>query len=140
MGFSQEDRTAFCKVLLATRNITEAAKAIGRTRRQAYTQRRLDPVFRASWDDAVNTYVDNLESKLIGRCTEGTLEAVYHRGEVVGHKTIHDNGTALRLLQALRPERYALAHAGMDDDDTERKWRDALGAMDDSIGGDTGDS
>ena len=83
---------AFLAALSDTPNVSNAARLAGITRQAAYQARDADPAFKAAWDEAVATSVDDLE----GRVHEATR--------------VIDSPTALQaamfLLKAHRPEKY----------------------------------
>ncbi len=73
----------FIKHLANTGTIAAAAKLAGVHRRTAERWRESDPVFKARFDEAMNTAMDKVESALMHRAVEGTMEYVVSAGRVV---------------------------------------------------------
>lgn len=82
-------RAKFLAVLAKTCNVSEAARASNIPRRTAYNWRDTDAEFRAAWDDAEATAVDDLEGVVYERAMAG-----------------HSDRLAEILLKAHRPNKY----------------------------------
>lgn len=96
----------FLAALRAAPNVSEAARAVGITRQAAYARRDADPAFAAAWDDAIEESTDRLVGECYRRAVEGTIEEVYHQGEVCGHRRRYSDQLAITLLKAHRPRVY----------------------------------
>ena len=57
-------RETFLAALADTPNVAAAARLAGVARPYVYEVRGLDPEFKAAWDDAVETSVDDLEGRV----------------------------------------------------------------------------
>lgn len=101
---------AFLVAMRETCNVSESARTAGVGRQTAYDHRNQLPDFAAAWDDAEAQGVDALEREARRRALEGTLEPVFHRGEVVGHIRRYSDTLTIFLLKAHRPEKYRERH------------------------------
>lgn len=99
-------KCAFVEALVKTRDVSESARAIGRSRRLVYVWRASDPLFKEAWDEAWATVADNLEGSFLTRAIEGVVEPVYHMGRVVGSVRKFNEASAMFALQKMRPERW----------------------------------
>lgn len=86
-------KETFLAALADCPNVSAAARLAGVTRQNAYQTRDVDPEFKAAWDDAVETSVDDLE------------------GRVFDATRVIDNPTsaqlAMFLLRAHRASKYS---------------------------------
>ncbi len=96
----------FFEVIAETGNVSEALRAVGRSRRQAYRLRATDADFAARWDEAVDTAVDALEAEARRRALDGYDEPVFYRGRVCGQVRRYSDRLMELLLRGQRPERY----------------------------------
>jgi hypothetical protein len=62
---------AFLAALRRTGNVSKSAQLAGTTRRNAYYRRASRPEFAAAWDDAYETFVDELEEEAHRRAFQG---------------------------------------------------------------------
>jgi transposase-like protein len=87
-AFTARARATFLDTFRATCNVSEAARAIGVSRRTVYNWRDRDPTFAAEWDDAEQEAIDALEKIARDRAIDGSDRMM----EI--------------LLKAHRPEKY----------------------------------
>lgn len=73
----------FIKHLANTGTIASAARLAGCHRRTAERWRDSDPAFKIRFDDALNTALDKVESALMHRAVEGTMEYVVSAGRIM---------------------------------------------------------
>lgn len=82
----------------------------------AYEERAIDPEFAKGWETALEHSVQLLEQEARRRALKGVKEAVYHKGEVVGHVQRYSDVLTIFLLKAHRPgtyrERVDVNHGG----------------------------
>lgn len=96
--------------------IRQACETAGVDYSTAYSARGRDPDFFAQWDAAYEEGSDRLEEEAWRRAKEGTQEAVYFQGKVVGYQTRFSDQLLVELLRARRPDKYRqrqeVRHAG----------------------------
>lgn len=104
----------FFEHLAATCNVKHSAARAGMTHYGAYAKRRIDPAFRETWADALETGYAKLETMLIARAA-GTASAAGAAAEVDYDGDAHadetealDSQLALQLMAAHR----AALHSG----------------------------
>ena len=95
-------RDRFIVELRAHGNISAAARSIGFTRQAAYRLRKQNEAFAEQWDEAVNGYLDELESVVADRGLNGTLKPIVYQGEITGYVREFDTNAALATLRAKR--------------------------------------
>lgn len=106
MKLTPEKLSAFCAALAETGIVARACKAVDITRETAYKWRRLDPDFKAAWDDALEIGITALEDEAHRRAFDGAAEPVYHLGKAVGETRKYSDTLAIFLLKAHRPDKY----------------------------------
>lgn len=112
-------RTRFLDHLVATSNITAAAKEANISPSRAYRMRRSDPDFAAKWQEALAEGYENLEMELL----------CYLRNPNPDHKM--DVANAIRLLTL---HRQSVAHRrAQTDDRSEKEVLDSIDAMIDQM-------
>lgn len=99
-------RAKFFKLLAETGNVAGTCRVVNISRRHAYDLKHEDKVFGESWADAIEDYIDSLESEADRRAKEGVCRGVYYKGERID--TVHDYSDTLMIvrLKALRPDMY----------------------------------
>lgn len=104
-------RERFLEALAKTGNVTRAAKSAHTSTVTAYAARRLDPAFKAAWDEALDTAMDTvLEPEAIRRAVEGVERPVYQGGEKIGTIREYSDTLLIFLLKGGRPARYREKH------------------------------
>ena len=101
--WTQRRRKAFLAHLRESGNVTAAAERSGVSRTGAYALRAGDDSFRADWDDAIESALDDLEAELRRRAIEGTEKTVFYGGEAVGSIRNYSDSLAMFLLRSRRP-------------------------------------
>lgn len=101
--WTQRRRRTFLTHLRATGNVTAAAEEAGVSRSSAYALKKADADFRAAWDDAMESALDDLEAELMRRAIEGTEKPVFYGGEPVGSIRSYSDSLAMFLLRSRRP-------------------------------------
>ena len=86
--------------------ISDACKAIGRSRSTVYEYRDRCPEFAEAWEDAREIAIYALETTAYQRALNGHKEPIYYNGEKVGERTVHHDKLLMFLLRAMRPEKY----------------------------------
>ena len=99
-----QKKEKFLAILRECANVTHAADSIGMSRAYMYEVRAGDPEFAASWDQAVESSLDDIESALRKRAVEGVDRPVFYQGEVCGHVKEYSDTAAIFLLKGRRPD------------------------------------
>jgi len=89
-------KVRFLDHLSAKGDVRAACALVGMSRTSAYLLRRREPVFARAWQAALVLARAHVEEVLATRALDGTEEAVWFRGELVGMKRRYD----ARLLLA----------------------------------------
>jgi hypothetical protein len=84
ISIRKEAREQFLEQLRRHGNVSRAAQAIGRPRHTMYLYRQNHPDFGAEWDQAVDEFVDTLETEAARRAAIGVDRPVYQGGKQVG--------------------------------------------------------
>ena len=104
----------FFEHLAATCNVKHAADRAGMTQGGAYAKRRIDPVFRATWAEALETAYAKLETMLIARAagtaTAGGAAAMVDY-DPDAHREVTEALDSQLALQLMAAHRAAL-HSG----------------------------
>ena len=111
-------RATFLAALEASGNVSAAARRAATHRGTAYRHRQADPEFRAAWDEALETALDDMELEARRRAVDGWDEPVFFKGEVCGHIRRYSDALIMFLLKAYRPEfrdNYRVEHSGTAD-------------------------
>lgn len=103
---TQKKKGEFLEVLADTANVSRAAKAVGISRRHAYTVRSENLDFATAWDEAVNIAIDTLEQEARRRAYQGVDEPVFYQGNEVGYVRKYSDTLLMFLLKGNRPEKY----------------------------------
>lgn len=104
---SQRKRKIFLDTLAKTGKVNDSAHAAGFTTTVfLHKLRKEDEDFAEAWDLAVHAAADMLEAEAHRRAVDGTMEPVFYKGEVVGHKVNYSDALLLAMLRAARPDKY----------------------------------
>jgi len=104
---AKKKRKAFLALLATTGNAIKAAQAVGyKDTRELNKYRHQDAEFSREWDEAVNAAADMLEAEAWRRAHDGVDEPQFYKGEICGHVTRYSDTLLVKLLQALRPEKF----------------------------------
>lgn len=106
-GWTAQRRVHFLDALWEGASITGAAQAAGMTPHSARKLRLRAPAFRDAWDEAVAVAVQALADTAFDRALNGSERPIYHRGKLVGHRTVHHDRLLMRLLSIRDPLNYA---------------------------------
>ena len=112
--FTPARRAAFLHHLAEHGNVRKACAAIGISTQAAYLARRRDRVFRSGWAAALVVARECVAQVLATRAIEGTREAIFYRGEVIGERVRYDTRLLLAHLARLdgrAEDALAEAHA-----------------------------
>ena len=90
----------FVEILRDYGDVSACAKTCGVSTTTVYKYRKDDAKFRADWDSALEALYDSLEAELVRRGRDGVIEAVYHKGVIVGQVTKYDTTAVLSVLNA----------------------------------------
>ncbi len=99
-------RRAAIEALKKSGSYTEAATAVGVSRRSIQRLRDADPAFGAQVREALETYADRLEAAVDERAFTGVRRPVYQGGVQVGETVEYSDRLAELRLRALRPSVY----------------------------------
>jgi len=97
-------KQTFLAAIRKGQSVYAAAAAADISRNTAYHWRWSDPEFAAAWDEAKQDGIDLMVDEARRRAVEGVEEAVYHAGDVVGHKINYSDRLLEFLLKGMRPE------------------------------------
>ena len=112
--FTPARRAQFLHHLAEDGNVRKACAAVGISSQAAYLARRRDRVFRSGWAAALVVARECVAQVLATRAIEGTREAVFYRGEVIGQRVRYDTRLLLAHLARLdgrAEDSVAEAHA-----------------------------
>lgn len=107
MIMSQKKRRKFLEILAQTGKVKDSALAVGYTSTIFLNKlRREDEDFAAEWDLALASAEDVLSDEAIRRATDGVLDPVYYKGDVVGYKVNYSDTLLMFVLRGLNPDKY----------------------------------
>lgn len=93
---------AFVVALTECGSVTDAAKAAGLSRQNAYRIRERNPKFAKAWDSAIEKAMDKLEAEGYRRAFEGTEEPVFYKGMECGAVRKYSDTLLMFLLNGRR--------------------------------------
>jgi Homeodomain-like domain len=99
-------KAAVLKRLAEGSSITDAAKAIGRSRRTLHEWRDRDAKFASDWADVLECGADELEAEARRRAVDGVEEPMVSAGKLVCTVRKYSDTLLLALLRAHRPEKF----------------------------------
>ena len=91
-------------------SITDACNAVNIKPSTLRYWRINDKQFDVACQDAMDCYTDILEKEVYHRALNGVQQEVFHDGEQVGTKTIHDNNLLVKALSARRPDLWGTSN------------------------------
>lgn len=101
---SKKKRKVFLNILSQTGQVAAASRAAGYQNTSFLTRlRRDDEDFAEEWDLALESAKHVLEEEAVRRATQGVLEPVFYKGEIVGHKTNYSDALLMFVLRKLDP-------------------------------------
>lgn len=100
--------------------VTQAAKAVGRTRSNVYRYRQTSESFKAAWEDVVHASNDQLVASCMKRSIHGTREPILFQGQVVAVKTVHETALSIFMLKKRCPDEYGDHAFGPAEDEAGR--------------------
>lgn len=143
-AWTPERMALFLRILGATHNVSEAAKAVGVSRQSAYDLRHrlAGQPFDLAWEAAFEYGLGDLAQAALDRALNGIEVSHYHNGELVGTSRRYDERLTMFLLRHPQhklgampaPREYAVQHWGSllqriahgdaywGDDDADREW------------------
>lgn len=107
-GWTPDRQHAFITALAGCGCVDAAAKAVGMSRRSAYALRNRSDAqaFRLAWDAATDMAVASLADAAMSRAIHGVAVPIFHKGEQVGERRVHNERLTMFLLRNRDPERY----------------------------------
>jgi hypothetical protein len=104
-GWTPPKQRAFIEHLAVHGSVTDAATHVGMTRQGAYQLRRREPgsVFALLWDIAIALSRQTLLDEATERAMTGREVPVWHRGEQVGARVVHNDKLLMFLLKHEAP-------------------------------------
>lgn len=105
-GIRHPKKRAFLAAYARTGNVSEAARIAGVNRMSHYNWLADDERYADVFAHAHDIAIEYLEAVARQRATEGWLEPVFHKGEVVGHVRKFSDTLLIFLLKGARPETY----------------------------------
>jgi hypothetical protein len=110
---AKKKRRAFLSILAQTGKVAEAARSVGfQDTSSLQHYRRNDEEFAEEWELALEAAANVLEEEAIRRATEGVLEPVFYKGDIVGYKTNYSDALMMFILRGLKPGTYRDAVRG----------------------------
>jgi hypothetical protein len=107
-GWTAARQRAFIEVLTETGCVSEACAEVGISARSAYRLREHPKAagFRIAWDHALSLSTARLSALAFERAVHGTVEQLFHKGELVGERRRPDNRLLMWLLAHHDPVTY----------------------------------
>lgn len=99
-------KRAFLAAFSECGNITKAAEMAGCSRCTHHKWLSESHEYPELFEQAKESASDKLEQEARRRAVEGTKEAIYYQGEIVGHKMIYSDNLLMFLLKGERPEKF----------------------------------
>jgi hypothetical protein len=101
-GWTPPRQIAFIAALAEIGMVSAAAKAIGMSRKSAYTLRKRPGAesFAAAWDAALEQGRANALSTAIARVMTGVATPVFYRGRQIGERRTFNDGLLIAVLAA----------------------------------------
>ena len=90
----------FVELLRDYGDVNATAKTCGVAVSTVYDHRKKDEKFRAEWDSALDALYDSVDAEFLRRGREGVIEAVYHKGVIVGEVRKYDTTALLGYANA----------------------------------------
>lgn len=115
-GWTEVRKVRFLHEVAECGNIRAACSEVGLSAEAAYRLRRRDPLFARAWAAALVLGREASAEVLECRAIDGVEEAVWYRGEIVGHRRRYDT----RLLLAHMARLDAQAESGAAREDAAR--------------------
>ena len=108
-GWTEERQRGFIAALADTGSVKSAAHAVNMTPEGAYQLRRHPAAqqFRKAWEAALALGVQRLEDVAMERALHGIEVPVYHFGEIIGTRRVHNDRLLMFLLRNRAPKRFA---------------------------------
>lgn len=110
-GWTPEAQVAFIEALAQSGCVTEACKAVGKSRQAAY-RLRTDPraaSFRIAWERALAVAVRRIGDNAYSRALNGVVTPIFFQGEQVGERVRHDERLVMFLMRCRDPHYYGRA-------------------------------
>lgn len=110
-GWTAEAQVAFIEALTQSGCITEACKAVGKSRASVY-RLRADPQatsFRIAWENALDVAVRRIADNAYSRALHGVVTPIFYQGEQIGERVRHDERLVMFLLRYRDPLHYGRA-------------------------------
>lgn len=127
-GWTRDKQQLFIEHLAVSGSVTEAVAAVGMTRQSAYQLRRREPhsIFGLLWDVAISLARQTLLDEATERALVGREVPVWHRGEQVGERVVHND----RLLMFLLRQEAPPPHPNLRLDQLLNLWPVMMGEID----------
>lgn len=102
----REAKKVFLAALRITQNVHKSCKKAGRSRDWMYDQRKLDPKFRARWDDIVRHRDAMLEDTTYSLAINGMSVPLVSEGAIIGYWQKFFPKLNTDLLRVTNPSKY----------------------------------
>lgn len=122
-GWTPERQVAFIEALASTGSVSLAAKAVNMSAEGAYYLRRQKGAeeFARAWALALDYGGDRIEDAALDRAIHGVAVPLYHKGEQVGERRVHNERLTMWMLQHRKPGKYGHARSSqIEADDLEK--------------------
>lgn len=108
-GWTLVRQRIFIEALYETGSVEAAAEAADMSASSAYRLRRRPggEAFRIAWDNAVYASFERLSDVAMDRALNGVEVPVVAKGEIIGHRTVHNDRLLMFLLRHRLPLRYS---------------------------------
>jgi hypothetical protein len=106
-AWTDEDRESFLRHLVDTGgHVAVAAQRAGKTRKDALRERKYNPDFADSWDQAREEAIELLEGVAFELATKGRRTPIIRKGQIIDWEYIQDVRVLMFMLEAARPLVY----------------------------------
>ncbi len=108
-GWSADRQRAFIEALADTGSVRAACRRLGVGEHHIYQLRRHPEAesFRKAWEAALDIGIAKIEDVAMDRALNGVEEPVYHGGELVGTRRVHNDRLLMFMLKNRAPDRFA---------------------------------
>ncbi len=104
---------AFLASLRRHGNVTRAAEEIQKTRGAMYWLKEHRPEFSKAWSQAIESFMDGIESEALRRAAVGVERPIFYKGKAIGKLTEYSDRLMEFLLDRRRyPSKTRLEHTG----------------------------
>lgn len=121
-GWSAERQRQFIELLAETGSVRAACRRMGVGEHHIYKLRRHPAAesFRRAWEQALDCGIARIEDAAMDRALNGVEQPLYHQGQLVGTRTVHNDRLLMFLLKNRAPRRFSAESPARGPDAIER--------------------